>query len=168
MLTSQDLISNPVGTTIRVQDFLSSLPVRRQTVLKSANKILYRIKLLLQDYAIAKPVVRITFKVLKAKSEKGNWSYVPKRDAITLDAAGQVYSRSLSAALSTANWPKDQHLVNGTSPGSIDSPPKVVRIDALLPLPTCGRMLTVLAKLDHRLTCCRYRNDNTYKATHPC
>ena len=168
ILSSQDRISNPVGTTIRVQDFLSSIPVRRQTVLKSANKILSRIKLLLQDYAIAKPTVRISFKVLKAKNDKGNWSYVPKKNATALDAADQVYSRPLSAALSTVSWPKDQHPVNSTSSDSINSPSEVMRINALLPLPTCGRMLTVLALLHHRLTCSRYSCYNAYKATHPC
>ena len=113
-------------------------------------------KLLLQDYAIAKPAVRITFKVLKAKNDKGNWSYVPKKNATTLDAAGQVYSRPLSAALSTVNWPEAQHLVNSILFGSIDSPTKVVRINALLPLPTSGRMLTGVAELRQRLICSRY------------
>jgi DNA mismatch repair ATPase MutL len=67
-----------------VQNFLSNVPVRKQTVLKSTSKILSSIRKLLLSYAFARPETRITFKVLKAKSDKLNWSYAPGGSKSTL------------------------------------------------------------------------------------
>lgn len=82
--------SHPVGTTVRITDFLKHIPVRRQTALKSATKSLTRIKKLLQAYAIAQPSKRLSLKVLKAKSENSNWAYAPSADASLSDAALKV------------------------------------------------------------------------------
>ncbi|KKY21703.1 putative dna mismatch repair [Phaeomoniella chlamydospora] len=65
----------PVG-----DDFLINVPVRRQTAAKSSTKILTAIKKLLQAYAFARPNVRISFKILRAKNDKQNWVYGPKPD----------------------------------------------------------------------------------------
>jgi DNA mismatch repair ATPase MutL len=69
--------SHPVGTTVRVQDFLFSIPVRKQTVLKASTKVLVDIRKLLYSYAFARPTVRLILKVLKGKNDKANWSYAP-------------------------------------------------------------------------------------------
>lgn len=60
---------------MRVERFLEPLPVRRQTIEKTTAKTLARIKRLLQSYAIARPQLRLLFKVLKAKSDKDNFKY---------------------------------------------------------------------------------------------
>ncbi|KAJ5081053.1 DNA mismatch repair protein C-terminal [Penicillium angulare] len=91
--------SHPVGTTIRVVDFIKHIPVRRQVVLKSVTKILSKIKRLLQSYAIAQPSKRFSFKVLKAKNESNNWMYAPSTEASLPDAAAKIFGRELSSCL---------------------------------------------------------------------
>lgn len=73
---SQTKTSHPVGTTVCVQNFLSRLPVRKQTALKEAAKTLASAKELLKSYALARPHVKLSLKVLK--SGKGNWSFAPR------------------------------------------------------------------------------------------
>ncbi|KPI45098.1 DNA mismatch repair protein MutL [Cyphellophora attinorum] len=83
-MLSSSSASHAVGTTVRVQNFLSNVPVRKQTVLKSTSKILSSIRKLLLSYAFARPETRFTLKVLKAKSDKLNWSYAPGGSKSTL------------------------------------------------------------------------------------
>ncbi|KAJ5630352.1 DNA mismatch repair protein C-terminal [Penicillium longicatenatum] len=89
--------SHPVGTTLRIAHFLKHIPVRRQVVLKSATKILTKIKKLVQAYAIAQPSKRFSLKVLKAKNENQNWMYAPSTDATLSDAAVKTFGRELSS-----------------------------------------------------------------------
>ncbi|KAJ5731562.1 DNA mismatch repair protein C-terminal [Penicillium malachiteum] len=97
-LLQSTLISHPVGTTVRVVDFLKHIPVRKQVVLKSATKILTKVKKLLHSYAIAQPSKRLSLKVLKAKNENNNWVYAPASDATLSDAAVKVFGRDLSSS----------------------------------------------------------------------
>ncbi|KAJ5719980.1 DNA mismatch repair protein C-terminal [Penicillium malachiteum] len=97
-LLQSTLISHPVGTTVRVVDFLKHIPVRKQVVLKSAIKILTKIKKLLHSYAIAQPSKRFSLKVLKAKNENNNWVYAPASDETLSDAAVKVFGRELSSS----------------------------------------------------------------------
>jgi DNA mismatch repair protein MutL len=71
--------SHPVGTTVRILDFLKDLPVRREHALKNSTKTLAKIKHTMQAYAFARPNIRFSLRILK--SGKGNWSYTPKRKA---------------------------------------------------------------------------------------
>lgn len=89
--------SHPVGTTLRIVHFLKHIPVRRQLVLKNANKILTKIKRLIQAYVIAQPSRRFSLKVLKAKNENQNWMYAPSADATLSDAAIKTFGRELSS-----------------------------------------------------------------------
>ena len=72
--------SHPMGTTVTIKDFLKGVPVRRQTALKekAAASQLAKIKATMQAYALARPCTRFTLRILKAKSDKGNFSYAPK------------------------------------------------------------------------------------------
>ncbi|KGO46266.1 DNA mismatch repair protein, C-terminal [Penicillium expansum] len=97
-LTESQRTSHPVGTTVRITDFLKHIPVRRQTALKGATKNLTRIKKLLQAYAIAQPSKRLSLKVLKAKNENNNWTYAPSADASLSDAALKVAGTDVSAS----------------------------------------------------------------------
>ncbi|KAJ5593368.1 hypothetical protein N7537_010272 [Penicillium hordei] len=90
--------SHPVGTTVRITDFLKHIPVRRQTALKGAARNLTRIKKLIQEYAIAQPSKRLSLKVLKAKNENNNWTYAPSADASISDAAIKVAGTDVSSS----------------------------------------------------------------------
>lgn len=78
-----------------MQSFLHNIPVRKQTALKSAAKALQAIKALLYSFAFARPNVRFSLKVLKAKSDKGNWTYAPSpKDALT-EVASKIVGQDI-------------------------------------------------------------------------
>lgn len=87
--------SHPVGTTVRITDFLKHIPVRRQTALKSAGKTLVRIRRLLQSYAISQPSKKLSFKVLKTNNSRSDWLYAPGSDPSLLDAVLKVVGREV-------------------------------------------------------------------------
>lgn len=91
----KERISLPVGTTVRINGFLNAIPVRRQTALKTASKSLIKIKKLLKAYALARPSVRFTLKVLKAKNDNGNWTYAPNSGEHILEAARKIIGRDV-------------------------------------------------------------------------
>ncbi|KAK0867057.1 hypothetical protein LTS02_004412 [Friedmanniomyces endolithicus] len=93
--------SLPVGTTVRVTDFIKSNPVRRQRTLKDAERCLKSVKQTLQAYAFARPHVRFSLRVLKAKSEKSNYMYAPKPGGSVEDAALKIVG---SACVSQCTW----------------------------------------------------------------
>ncbi|EXJ56816.1 hypothetical protein A1O7_07160 [Cladophialophora yegresii CBS 114405] len=74
-MISSSSASHAVGTTVRVQDFLMKIPVRKQSALKATTKTLEAIKSLLFAFAFARPEVRFSLKVLKAKNNRLNWTY---------------------------------------------------------------------------------------------
>lgn len=86
----QDRATHPPGTTIRIANFLKNQPVRKQVALKAAPKTLTKIKQLLQSYAFARPATRLSFKVIKAKNDKDNWTYAPKIGGGIEDTAFKV------------------------------------------------------------------------------
>lgn len=92
--------SHPVGTTIRATDFFKGIPVRRQAALKHSVRYLAKIKRTMQAYALCRPAVRLSLKVLKAKNDKGNWVYAPKQGAGVEDAALKVVGRDCAAQCS--------------------------------------------------------------------
>lgn len=86
----QDPASLPVGTTVKIGDFIKANPVRRQVALKNTEKCLKKIKQTLLSYAFVRPHVRISLRVLKAKNDKGNWTYAPKPGGNAEDAAYKI------------------------------------------------------------------------------
>jgi len=92
-IKSRTRASHPVGTTVKVTELFKALPVRKQTAVKSAAKTLARVKSMLQAYALARPNVRFALKVLKAKNDKGNWTYVPAKGQPKEDAAFKVVGK---------------------------------------------------------------------------
>ncbi|KAK6434427.1 hypothetical protein LTR95_009391 [Oleoguttula sp. CCFEE 5521] len=89
-LAGQERASAPIGTTVRLTDFCKANPVRRQIALKQSEQCLSNVKLLLKRYAFARPSVRLSLKVLKAKNDKGNWMYGPKAGGNAEDAAFSI------------------------------------------------------------------------------
>jgi DNA mismatch repair protein MutL len=98
---AQERASTAVGTTVKITDFIKSNPVRRQVALKHTDQTLKRIKNLLQSFAFARPHVRFSLKVLKAKNDKGNWMYAPKVGGNAEDAAFKIVG---AACASQCTW----------------------------------------------------------------
>ena len=86
----RDRGSSPIGTTVKVTDFMKSNPVRKQVALKNAEKTLMKIKHMLQSYAFARPSIRISLRVLKAKNESANWLYAPRPGANAEDVVSKI------------------------------------------------------------------------------
>ncbi|KAL4935278.1 hypothetical protein BDV06DRAFT_234479 [Aspergillus oleicola] len=128
-LTSTERLAHPVGTTVRVSNLFRQIPVRRQTAVKNSKKTILRIRKMIQAYAMARPLVRLAFKVLKAKNESGNWMYAPGKDATFVDAALKVAGTEVAANCAIKEWPTAP-LNEGESRPAIDSSFKLV---ALLP-----------------------------------
>ena len=98
---AQERASTAVGTTVKITDFIKSNPVRRQVALKHTDQSLKRIKHILQSFAFARPHVRFSLKVLKAKNDKGNWMYAPKVGGNAEDAAFKIVG---AACASQCTW----------------------------------------------------------------
>ena len=95
---SSSSASHPVGTTVRIQDFLSRLPVRKQTALKTTTKTITSLRRLLYGYAFARPDTRFALKVLKSKDSKFNWSYAPCLPTAPLsEIASKIVGKDVSA-----------------------------------------------------------------------
>ncbi|KAF2085675.1 hypothetical protein K490DRAFT_11482, partial [Saccharata proteae CBS 121410] len=92
-IEAQEKASHPVGTTVRAIDFFSAFPVRKQAALKHSPKVLAKIKHLMKSYALARPAVRLSLRVLKAKNDKSNWVYAPKPGAGLEDAVLKVVGK---------------------------------------------------------------------------
>lgn len=94
---SSSSASHPVGTTVRVHEFLTNIPVRRQTALKTTSKTLQAIKSLLFAFAFARPDVRFSLKVLKGKNEKLNWTYAASRNDSQTEVAAKIVGNEVAA-----------------------------------------------------------------------
>ncbi|KAF2855483.1 hypothetical protein T440DRAFT_550887 [Plenodomus tracheiphilus IPT5] len=93
--------SHPVGTTVKITGFFEQIPVRKQTAIKSSSKWLAKIRHLLQAYAFARSAVRFRLRVLKAKSNKGDFVYAPSANARIEDAALKVIGKECALQ---CNW----------------------------------------------------------------
>ena len=60
---------------MRVERFLEPVPIRRQAAEKISTRTLVKIKKMVQAYALARPYLGVSLKVIKAKDEKANWKY---------------------------------------------------------------------------------------------
>ena len=87
--------SHAVGTTVCVKNFISKIPVRKQTALKAAPKTLVKVKELVQSYALARPSIRFGLKVVPAG--KISWSFAPRPNDGIREAAMQVIGRDAAS-----------------------------------------------------------------------
>lgn len=132
-----------MGTTVRITDFLKSIPVRRQTALKDSAKQLAKIKRNLQAYALARPSVRLSLKVLKAKTDNGNWIYAPKSNASVLDAAVKVVGKKVTDQSRWLVWtPNTPSTEAGATQGDGTTASATTesthQVEALLPISDAG------------------------------
>ena len=143
-MNSEERVSHAVGTTIRITGFLNTIPVRRQTALKDSAKQLAKIKRTLQAYALARPSVRLSLKVLKSKTDKGNWIYGPKSDASVLDAAVKVVGKKVTDECQWLVWNSSTSGAQArTTQGDGGTVSEITessyRVEALMPKPDAGK-----------------------------
>ncbi|ROW10996.1 hypothetical protein VMCG_01057 [Cytospora schulzeri] len=93
-IENQEHTSAPVGSTVSVTALFRRLPVRQQVVLKEAQKNIVNTKHLLHAYALARPQIRLSFKVLGG-NPKQSWSYSPRPQATVKEAVVQVFGTGL-------------------------------------------------------------------------
>ena len=105
--------------------------MRKQEIEKAPIKILSKIKKTLQSYALARPHIKFSLKVLKAKNEKGNWMYSPKLgamqglkgDAITVHAVTDLFGRKLmdQCQWTSSAWSRTGEQIEATTAERIES-----------------------------------------------
>lgn len=87
---SQERTSAPAGTAVSVTALFSRIPVREQVITKISKKHIVDIKQLLRAYALARPNIRLSFKVIGG-GPKLSWSYSPPPDANVKEAVVQLF-----------------------------------------------------------------------------
>ncbi|CAH0001198.1 unnamed protein product [Clonostachys byssicola] len=83
----------PVGTTVKAEFLFEKMPIRKRYAIKESQKTLLKIKELLRAYALARPDIKLSFKVLN--DSKNGWDYAPSRTTTLQDAALQIFGRDL-------------------------------------------------------------------------
>ncbi|KAG6363237.1 hypothetical protein INS49_008333 [Diaporthe citri] len=129
-IESQQRISAPVGTTVTVEGLFKAIPVREQVAEKEAQKNLAKAKHLFQAYALARPMIRISLKVLGGDIKQA-WSYSPRPDASVREAVVQVFGAGVMSecVLKTAATETDSRKYENVRGG-----PRMT-IEAVLPKP---------------------------------
>ncbi|KAK3394525.1 hypothetical protein B0H63DRAFT_461176 [Podospora didyma] len=87
--------SAPIGTTITVTDLFSRYPVRLKSALSDAPKNLLKMKVLLQSYVLAKPQIKMQFRVLKGLVLP--WSYAPTPNSDIKETVLQLFGTDLAS-----------------------------------------------------------------------
>lgn len=149
-MSSTQRAPHPVGTTVRINDFLKYIPVRRQTALRNTAKTLAKIKKMIQAYAMSQPSKRLSFKVLKAKNESSNWVYAPGQNATLMDAVLKVSGAGIASLCETRHWPPRNGAINSEQLAREDL--SGYRLVALLPKADSGKpsFLTRISLTDFR------------------
>ncbi|KAI6093950.1 hypothetical protein F4821DRAFT_274271 [Hypoxylon rubiginosum] len=93
-VSKQRPTSAPVGTTVSIAELFGRLPVREQLAVKGSAKTIDMIRELLRSYAMARPHLRLSFKILQLP--KQGWSYSPKQGASVREAAIQLFNTELA------------------------------------------------------------------------
>lgn len=79
---------------------LYHLPVRKQVMIKQALETLTTVRRMLQSYALTRPQVRFSLRVLDAKNEKQNWIYAAGRNATISDVILSTLGREVTTQCS--------------------------------------------------------------------
>ncbi|KAF2869505.1 hypothetical protein BDV95DRAFT_596496 [Massariosphaeria phaeospora] len=148
--------SHPVGTTVKITDFFKSFPVRKQDALKHSSKWLAKIRRLMQSYAFARPTVRFGLRVLKAKSDKVNFTYAPKPTANVEDVAFKVIGRECASQCEWTALETDGYEIHAFLPKPTASAAMIANEGAFLsidsrPVSTRGTSKQIVAKFKERL-----------------
>ncbi|KAI1131703.1 hypothetical protein F5Y10DRAFT_285643 [Nemania abortiva] len=120
-ILTQKSTSAPVGTTVTVTNLFCRQPVREQMATKEAKKTLDKLQDLLRSYAMARPQLKLQFKVLQASAKM--WSYSPKRNATAIEAALQLFgaeaaSKCFMKTFQTSHSGSNKYSPTQSLPGS--------------------------------------------------
>jgi DNA mismatch repair protein MutL len=111
-------ISSPVGTLARISDFFHYNPVRRQMAIKNAEGNIKQIKKMLQAYALARPQLRLSLKVLKSPDAHANWVYAPQPQGSTtaLDAVAKIVGAACASQCQESRLESDGFVLSSVLP----------------------------------------------------
>ena len=128
----RELASHPIGTTVRLINLFKHIPVRKQTALKVTAKCLAKLKKTLHAYAFARPAVRFSLRILKAKNEGGNWMYAPKSGASVEDVALKVVGKECATQCSRLVVDFEGYTVHSLLPKLSADPAKISNVGHFL------------------------------------
>lgn len=144
-----------MGTTIRIEKFLQHLPVRRQAAEKMSVKILSKMKRMLQAYALARPHLRLSFKILKARDRKGDWTY-PKSGALSasrleasFNAATDIFGKKLTSHCEFSSWSSTGEQIDETTSerlGPSASRDEAYTLEAIMAKQDCGTYISTITR----------------------
>lgn len=123
-------VSAPLGTTVQTTQLFKNMPARKQYFRKDRNKCVSSIRGLLQSYALARPYLRLSFRVTDDAAQ--SWSYFPNGSPSVREAALQSFGGSLANNC--------VHLIIGENDQCAalhSQQPTGFVLDAFLPRPDC-------------------------------
>ena len=129
-------VSCSIGTTVRVSKLLTNHPVRKRNLEKTSAKNIERIKSMLQAFALARPSIRFSLKVLKCPDDKGNWACTPKHDATLADTALFVLGPAASSQCVLQIWDSSNARLRGRETSEAEH----FIFAAFMPMQDCGRL----------------------------
>ncbi|QSS64580.1 DNA mismatch repair protein mutL [Histoplasma capsulatum] len=125
------------STTVRVDEFLRFVPVRKRRALKSASKTLNRMKKVLNAYVLSRPEIRLSFKILKRKNDS-SWIYASNKHPTVSTAMLRVIGAEAISQCTTITWPQIQDERDDSLSESVESNESihpVIRLVATIPKP---------------------------------
>lgn len=84
----------PQGTTVTLEGLYSQLPVRKREYIKKAQQSILTIKRQLLAFAMARPNISLTLKILGG-NKKQDWAYRPPKAPSAKDAVAQIFDMDL-------------------------------------------------------------------------
>lgn len=115
----------------------------------------------MQAYALARPVVRFSLRVLKAKNDKGNWMYAPKAGGNVEDAAFKVVGKECASQCAWSVFETDHYEVQAFLPrqdaecSKISNFGQFVSIDSRPVSTARGTLKQMMSLFKQRLRACR-------------
>ena len=157
MSLSEKRASHPVGTTVRVEKYLQNLPVRRQAAEKTSAKMLAKVKRMLEAHALARPHLRLSLKILKAKDRKGDWTYprggvlCASRLEASFNAATDIFGRKLTGQCESvvSTWLGTGEQIDeamGEQMGAGASRDEAYTLEATVAKKDCGISLVIVTR----------------------
>ena len=130
-------VSAPVGTSVQVTQLFETLPVRKQNALKHSQRSIAKVKELVQAYVLARPQLRVSFKVLEHAVR--SLSYIPGPRFNTKTAVLQVIGRDVAAECLDASLTVQAD--EATLAHATDSRRQLIIVKGLLPKSDCETAL---------------------------
>ncbi|PHH63784.1 hypothetical protein CDD81_5441 [Ophiocordyceps australis] len=87
-------VSAPIGTMVQATHLFKNLPARRHSVVAGRRKTLAQMHELLKSYALARPYLRLSLKVVGDSSQ--SWSYSPTASPSVREAVLQIFGVQLA------------------------------------------------------------------------